>query len=74
MVSVEIELSDASDSSAAASGIDCADFFSFGVFFFFVVLSFDLDFDFRGRPSPFFLLLPSLLPFLLHFRLNLHYL
>ena len=46
MVSVEIELSDASDSSAASARIDCADFFSFGVFFFFVVLFLDFDFDF----------------------------
>ena len=50
MVSVEIELSDASDFSAASSGIDCADFFPFDVLFFFVVSS--LDFDFRGGPSP----------------------
>ena len=46
MVSVEIDVSDASDSSAASSRIDCADFFSFVVLFFFV------DFGFRGGPSP----------------------
>ena len=45
-MSVEIDDSDASDPSAASSGIDCADFFPFVVLFFFV------DFGFRGGPSP----------------------